>query len=417
MSGAASRTTSARSPGSPAATPVCAGLSTATRSGVQGGDRGGDDGLADAGPGAGDHEDPPVDASPGGCRNDPRRRSRGSSGSHRREDLRQDLADPREVGLRQVRPGRQAQPAGARRAPTAAGNTPPGPRAPGRRGPPPRPPPARPAPPARPPTAEPAARRRPRGRPRARSTAAGRPGSASSTCSAASAAPTDGGARPVSKMNERAVSTRCAVTASGPSTAPPWAPSAFDSVTVATTSSAPASPTSASSPRPPGPAHAQPVRLVHHQQRAPRPADGVQRAQRGGVAVHAVDALHHHQRPLLVAGGEHRVDRGGVVVRHHRDPRPGQPAGVDERRVVRRVGDDERPGARQRRHHAEVRGVAGGEHQPGGEPAERGELALQRGVQLRGPGDQPRARRPGPPAHGRRRPPRRRPADLGTRPR
>ena len=86
------------------------------------------------------------------------------------------------------------------------------------------------------------------------------------------------GASPVSKMNDRAVSTRCAVTAAGPSTAPPWPPSALDSVTVATTSSAPASPTCASSPRPPGPRTPEPVRLVDHEQRAAR--RGTRRAAR-----------------------------------------------------------------------------------------------------------------------------------------
>ena len=48
------------------------------------------------------------------------------------------------------------------------------------------------------------------------SIAAGRSGSARSTRKAASAAPTHAGARPVSKMNERAVSTRCAITAADP---------------------------------------------------------------------------------------------------------------------------------------------------------------------------------------------------------
>lgn len=86
-----------------------------------------------------------------------------------------------------------------------------------------------------------------------RNTAAGRSGSAASTPSAARAAPTAAGVSPVSKMNDRALSIRCARTAVGPSTAPPCPPSALDSVVVTTTSGAPANPSSATSPRPPVP--------------------------------------------------------------------------------------------------------------------------------------------------------------------
>ena len=227
-------------------------------------------------------------------------------------------------------------------APTAAGSTPPGtPRARQARPPPP-PPPARPAPPARRPTGGRALRLPPRAR---RHGAAPRPagsGSARSTRNAASAAPADDGARPVSKMNERAVSTRCADHRLGPEHRAtlgrrvPWTASRWPR----------RRPRPRAPPRPAAPARRarrtpSPCASSTTSSAPPRPAHGMQRAQRGGVAVHAVDALHHHQRPLLVPGGEHRVHRGGVVVRHHRDPGPGQPAGVDDRRVVRRVGDDE----------------------------------------------------------------------------
>ena len=116
-------------------------------------------------------------------------------------------------------------------------------------------------------------------------------------------------------MNERAVSTRCAITAAGPTTAPPWLPSAFDRVTVATTSSAPASPCAASEPPAARPDHAEPVRLVHHQQRAAGAAHRVQLAQGGERAVDGVHAVGDDQRALLGAGGEQRVDGGGVVAR------------------------------------------------------------------------------------------------------
>ncbi|COX12920.1 Uncharacterised protein [Mycobacterium tuberculosis] len=76
------------------------------------------------------------------------------------------------------------------------------------------------------------------------STACGRHGSACKTRSAARAAPTAAGARPVSKMNGRAASIRWARTGVGPSTTPPWLPSALDSVVVITTSGAPARPNS-----------------------------------------------------------------------------------------------------------------------------------------------------------------------------
>src|SRR6202012_2189623 len=62
---------------------------------------------------------------------------------------------------------------------------------------------------------------------------------------------TAAGARPVSKMNGRAASIRCERTCAGPSTTPPWLPSALDNVVVITTSGAPANPSSCSRPRPP----------------------------------------------------------------------------------------------------------------------------------------------------------------------
>ena len=159
-------------------------------------------------------------------------------------------------------------------------------------------------------------------------------------------------------MNERAVSTRCAITAAGPTTAPPWLPSAFDRVTVATTSSAPASPSAASSPRPPGPTTPSPCASSTTSSAPRAPAHRVQLAQRGERAVDGVHAVGDDQRALLGAGGEQRVDGGGVVARGDGDAGAGEPAGVDERGVVGRVGDDQRAGAGERGDDAEVGGVA-----------------------------------------------------------
>ncbi len=80
-----------------------------------------------------------------------------------------------------------------------------------------------------------------------------RAGSRFSTARAALAAPTDAGARPVSKMNDRAVSMRCSRTRASASTAPPCPPRDFDRVAVTTMSGCPARPASCTSPLPPSP--------------------------------------------------------------------------------------------------------------------------------------------------------------------
>ena len=78
-------------------------------------------------------------------------------------------------------------------------------------------------------------------------------GAPASTRRAASAAPADDGASPVSKMNGRPTSTSVPRISGAASTAPPWAPRAFDSVIVRTTSGSPASPAACTAPRPPLP--------------------------------------------------------------------------------------------------------------------------------------------------------------------
>ena len=112
-------------------------------------------------------------------------------------------------------------------------------------------------------------------------------GSARSTASAAAAPATAAGARPVSKMNGRAVLTRCSTTTAGPSTAPPCAPSDLLSVTVRTTSGSPARPAACAAPAPLVADDAERVRLVDDQQRTVPAGDRVQLGERRQVAVDA----------------------------------------------------------------------------------------------------------------------------------
>ena len=63
-----------------------------------------------------------------------------------------------------------------------------------------------------------------------------------------------------------------------------------------------------------------------------------------------------------------------------------------------RVGDDQRVAAAQRGDHGQVGVVAGREDQRGRLSEVRRELALELGVQLEGPGDQPRGAGAGAPS-------------------
>ncbi len=170
-------------------------------------------------------------------------------------------------------------------------------------------------------------------------------------------------------------------TATEPSTAPPWLPSAFDSVVVMTTSGAPAKPSSCSSPRPPAPRTPSTVRLVDDQQRPVPAADLVQVAQRGQRAVGGEHRLGDDDGPFLVARGQRRVDGVDVAVRGDHDAGPGQPACVDQRGVRQRVGHQQRARAGQADDRAKVGGVARGEHQTGCGADEFGKAGLQLLVQ------------------------------------
>ncbi len=87
-------------------------------------------------------------------------------------------------------------------------------------------------------------------------------------------------------------------------------------------------------PGPAGAEHAQRVGLVDHQSGAGRGADRGEQGQRRHLALDREHGVGHHQSPLLRAFGEGRGDRRDIPVRHDDHPRPGQPAGVDDRGVV-----------------------------------------------------------------------------------
>ena len=313
--GRPSRPTSARSPGSPAATPVCAGLTTATRAGRrERGDRRGHHRLADAGPGAGDHETTRGHAAVARCRS-PRR-------THGRQDVRERLAQrARSASVRSARAVSRSRQVpsgtdGGRKHPTRT----PAPRTGARR---------RRATVRiaehhrRPPTAARAPRRPPRATAARRGRHGGRPlrlglQHAQRRERGARA----GGASPVSKMNGRAVSTRCAVTAAGPSTAPPWR-------------RAPSTGSRSRRRRPPRRARPRPAararRRRRRRARAPRRPPAARRARRqtacsarSGAASPStrITLVGDHQRALLASGASSRVDGRRVAVRHDRDPAP-----------------------------------------------------------------------------------------------
>jgi hypothetical protein len=71
-----------------------------------------------------------------------------------------------------------------------------------------------------------------------------------------------------------------------------------------------------------------------------------------------------------------------VGVRYDLGGAPRQPAAVDQRGVVARVGDDQRAVRGERGDRGEVGRVPGGEDERGLEPAEFGQLAFELGVQL-----------------------------------
>ncbi len=195
------------------------------------------------------------------------------------------------------------------------------------------------------------------------STACARHGSAINTSSAAHAAPTAAGASPVSKMNGRAASMRWSRTAAGPSTTPPWLPSALDIVVVTTTSGAPAKPTSCTSPRPPVPrtpsacasstTRSAPCRR-HTSCNALSGASTPSAENTASVTTTARSSA----RPASAASTA-ATSRCGVTTTLARDSRHAS----TREACVRASDTSSEPGAGQRHHRAQVRGVARREHQ------------------------------------------------------
>ncbi len=311
----------------------------------------------------------------------------------------------REVQLGGIQGGARGQPQPRRPGghASAAGSSPPARRRPGRRSRRPAPPPDRRGSPTPPRTPAPRARRRPRRVRRAcRSTASGRHGSAFSTRSAARAAPTAAGARPVSKMNGRAASIRCARTAAGPEHHAALAAERLGQRRrhhhVGRTRQAELVQQAAAAAT-----HAQPVRLVDDA--AARGGGGTRRATRG--AGPAVPSALNTESVITTARSSSRdaqrgIDGGDVAVRRHHHPGPRQPAGVDQGGVRVGVGHQQRTRTRQPDDSAQVGGVPRGEHQARCGADELGELGLEFLVQLGVAGDQARTGGAGAPGAQRR---------------
>ena len=139
--------------------------------------------------------------------------------------------------------------------------------------------------------------------------------------------------------------------------------------------------------------HPQPVRFVDQEHRPVLAADLMQPAQRGQGPVGAEHRVGDHQGPLLATAGQRRRHRVGIPVRGDHDPRPRQPAGVDQGGMARGIGHHQRSAAGQGGHRGEVGGVARREHQGGFGTDESGQLGLQFLMEHGVPGDQTRAGR------------------------
>ena len=100
------------------------------------------------------------------------------------------------------------------------------------------------------------------------------------------------------------------------------------------------------------------------------------------IAVHREQAVADDQRATRLSPVpiEQRGQGAGVGVRIDVDGRAAQPAAVDERRVVQRVGENHVAARDERRNDADVRGIPARERERALRPEELGELALQRFV-------------------------------------
>lgn len=97
-------------------------------------------------------------------------------------------------------------------------------------------------------------------------------------------------------------------------------------------------------------------------------------------AAHTEHGIRHEDSALLLATCQGALDGRDVPVRNDDDPRAGQQAGVDDRRVVRAVAHHESPGAGQCRQCGQVGEVAGKEHERRRRADVRSQRLLQRHV-------------------------------------
>ena len=111
------------------------------------------------------------------------------------------------------------------------------------------------------------------------------------------------------------------------------------------------------------------------------------------ISVDREDTIGDDQCPRLGPTTQRSSNGLDLAVRDDDHPCPRQPAGIDQRRVVARVGDHQRARSGQGRDRAEVGQVAGGEDECCRHPDEVGELSLQASVDIRGPGDESRSGR------------------------
>ncbi|SHV00299.1 Uncharacterised protein [Mycobacteroides abscessus subsp. abscessus] len=133
------------------------------------------------------------------------------------------------------------------------------------------------------------------------------------------------------------------------------------------------------------------MRLVDQQHCAVTAADAVQFGQRGQRTVCTEDRVGEHQSTFFGALGQGRRHRLRVPVGSHHHPRARQTAGIDQRGVRTRIGDDEGARAGQGDHRPEIGGVSRGEDQRRLRTHEGRELLLEFFVQLGVAGDKTRA--------------------------
>ena len=135
------------------------------------------------------------------------------------------------------------------------------------------------------------------------------------------------------------------------------------------------------------------VRLIHHQPRPEAPAKLDDRRQVADVALHREDAVDHHQRPAPVGDRplQHRLQLVHPVVAEGPKAGAGELAAIENRGVVARIADHRVTRLEDGADRAQVRLVAGREHDHVFGPHPVGELPLQLHVHGRGAVEQARS--------------------------